>query len=77
MTRRSQRKLKQLCIAFGAGTLFASATCVRQVTDVVGTGLSVTGASGVLGADGSQAVTNLGVGLDLVADLMQLARLRG
>jgi len=76
VTRPSKRILKQICVALGAGALFASATCVQQVADVVGTGLSVTGASGVLGADGSRAASNLGTGLDLVADMMQLARLR-
>lgn len=78
MTRRAMRKLsKQFCVALGAGVVFGSATCVQQVADGVGTGLSLTGATGVLGTEGSRAATNLGTGLDLVADLLQLARLRG
>ncbi len=75
MNRRATRKIKQVCVALAAGLVFGSATCVQQVADAVGTGLSVTGATGVLGADGSRAAINLGSSLDLVADLMQLSRL--
>lgn len=77
MTRRKARVIKQFCVALGAGLVFSSLTCVQNVADFVGTGLSLTGSAGLLGTDASQAATKLGVSLDAVADLIQLTRVRG
>jgi hypothetical protein len=72
MTRRRIRFLKQVSVALGAGLLFGSLTCVRTVADTVGTGLSLGGATGVLGPN-SEAASVLGASLDLLADILHFA----
>jgi hypothetical protein len=76
MGRRSVRTITKVGAALAAGLLFASLTCVENVADFAGTGLTLTGATGLLGTNGSQAATDLGVGLDFAADVMQVAQLR-
>lgn len=68
MTRRRMRWIKQLTAAVAAGWVFGSLSCVQNVADTVGTGLSLTSTSGVLGA-GGQAANALDSELDLSADL--------
>jgi hypothetical protein len=75
MSRRTSRRIAQICVALGAGMLFSSVTCVENAADLVGTGLSITGATGILGPDGSRAASNVGTGLDTVADIIQLAKM--
>ncbi len=72
MSQRMLRGLKSVTVALGAGLLFGSLTCVQNVADVVGTGLSLTAASGVLGND-ADAAANLGAGLDFLADLIRFS----
>ncbi len=72
MKRKIVRRIKQTTLALGTGFLFGTLTCVQNVADTVGTGLSVTGATGILGGN-SQAAMNIGAGLDLLADLIRLA----
>ncbi|MBN2559396.1 MAG: hypothetical protein JXQ75_00495 [Phycisphaerae bacterium] len=76
MTRRRFRWIRSTTIALGAGFVFGSLTCVQNVADTVGTGLSITGATGILGGN-SQAASNLGAGLDFLADLLRFAPLGG
>jgi hypothetical protein len=75
MSRRTMRWIAQLSVALGAGMLFSSVTCVQNAADLLGTGLSITGATGALGPDISRAAENAGIRLDTVADLIQLAKL--
>ncbi|HVP10051.1 MAG TPA: hypothetical protein VMV94_02570 [Phycisphaerae bacterium] len=75
MSRRTMRRIAQISVALGAGMLFSSVTCVENAADLVGTGLSITGATGVLGPTGSQTASNVGTGLDAMADIMELARI--
>lgn len=70
MTRRQIRWIKKLTITLGAGVLFGSMTCVRTVADTVGTGLTVGGVSGLLGPN-SQTATDIGVALDVLADIIR------
>ena len=77
MSRRTMRRIAQLSVALGAGMLFSSVTCVQSAADLVGTGLSITGATGVLGPDISRAAENAGISLDTVADIIQLAKVAG
>lgn len=70
MTRRKLRLIKSTVASVGAGFVFGSLTCVQNVADTVGTGLTLTGASGVLGG-GSQAATAIGAGLDFLADMIR------
>jgi len=74
MSRRKLRWIKKIAVAVGAGTMLSTATCVRDFADTVGTGLSLTGATGVLGGN-SQAASNAGAGLDLVADFIRFGSL--
>ena len=76
MNQRKLRRITRVAAALGAGLVLGALSCVQQGTDLVGTGLSVTGATGILGAN-SQAASNIGAGLDLVADLMRIAPLGG
>jgi hypothetical protein len=75
MSRRTMRGIARIAVVLGAGFVFSSLTCVETTADLVGTGLSLTGATGVLGPDGSRAASNVGTGLDTVADIIQIARL--
>jgi len=70
MIRRKIRWIKQATLVLGTGLVFGSLTCVQNVADTVGTGLSVTGATGVLGGN-SQAASNIGTGLDFLADIIR------
>lgn len=72
MTRRKLRWIKKAAMTLGAGFVFGSMTCVQNVADTVGTGLSITGATGILGGN-SQTVSNIGAGLDFVADLIRFS----
>jgi len=69
MTRRKIRFLKQVSVVLAAGLLFGPLTCVRTVADTVGTGLTLTGVSGILGPNSTSAEA-LGAGLDLLADVL-------
>lgn len=73
MNKRMVRMAKRLGLWLSAGVLLSTVTCVRDLADVVGTGLSVGSLTGEFG-DGTQAVSSLGAGFDVVADLMRFAR---
>ncbi len=74
MNRRMVRTVKVVSLWLGAGALLSTATCVRDLTDLVGTGISLSTLTGAYG-EGSQAVSTIGAGFDLVSDLMRFARL--
>lgn len=73
MYPRRLRWMKQATLVLASGCVFGSLSCVQNLADSIGTGLSLTGLSGLLGAGGA-AVNNVGVGLDLLADLIRFAR---
>ena len=74
MTRRHFRSIKRLTAALAAGWVFGSLSCVTNVADTVGTGLSLTSATGVLG-DVGKAANAIGAGLDLFADIVRFSPL--
>ncbi|HKQ46751.1 MAG TPA: hypothetical protein VJZ71_01630 [Phycisphaerae bacterium] len=74
MTRRHLRSIKRLTAALAAGWVFGSLSCVSNVADSVGTGLSVTSATGVLGDLGNAANAKT-ADLDLFADTVHLTPL--
>ena len=76
MTRRKLRWIKQATVALGAGFVFGSLTCVQNAADTIGTGLSITGATGLLGGN-SQTVSTIGAGLDFLADLIRFSPIGG
>ncbi len=76
MIQRKLRRITRMAAALGAGLVFGALSCVQQGADIVGTGLSVTGATGILGGN-SQAASNLGAGLDFVADLIRFTPIGG
>lgn len=76
MNQRMFRCFKSVTVALGAGLLFGSLTCVQNVADVVGTGLSLTAATGALGAN-ADAISKVGVGLDFLADLLRFGPFGG
>lgn len=76
MTLISIRRVRKLALLFGAGMLFGGLSCVTTAADVAGTGLTVTGVTGVLG-DASQGATALGAGLSVFADLVKYTPLGG
>ncbi len=76
MNRRTLRWIKRTTVALGTGVVFGSLTCVQNTADAVGTGLSLTGATGILGA-GSPAISAIGAGLDFIADLIRFSPLGG
>ncbi len=76
VTRRKLRMIKQAAVALGAGLVFGTFTCVQNVADTVGTGLTITGTTGVLGGN-SRAATNIGAGLDFLADVIRFSPFGG
>jgi hypothetical protein len=70
------RHIQRLSMIMGAGLLFGGLSCVHGVADTVGTGLTLTAASGLLGP-ATQGVTAIGSGLDLLADLARFTRIGG
>ena len=63
MTRRHFRWIKRLTAALAAGWVFGSLSCVSNIADTVGTGLSPTSLTSVLG-DVEQTANATGAGLD-------------
>jgi hypothetical protein len=76
MTLISIRRLKKVALLLGAGVVFGGLSCVTTAADLAGTGLTVTGVTGVLG-DASQGATALGAGLSVFADLVKYTPLGG
>ncbi len=72
MTRRRIRWIKRLTAAVAAGWVFGSLSCVQNVADVAGTGLSLTSATGLLGP-ATQTASSIGAGLDLFSDIVRFA----
>ena len=64
--------MKKLMLVVSTGIAFSALGCVTAATDLFGTGLSLTGISGLLGPAGP-AATGIGTGLDVLADLLRLA----
>jgi hypothetical protein len=75
MTLKSVRLVKKGALLLAAGILFGGMSCVTAA-DLVGTGLVVTGATGILG-DATQGVTALGAGLDVFANLVRYTPIGG
>lgn len=69
MTRRTQMFLKKLSLTLTAGIVFGGLSCVTAA-DLLGTGLTLFGGS-------PPGLPNLGVGLDLIADLVKYTPLGG
>jgi hypothetical protein len=65
-----------LAFVLTAGFLFGGLSCVMRAADVVGTGMTIGAATGLLGP-ATQGTTGLGAGLDLIADLIQFTPLGG
>ncbi len=76
MTRRRLRWIKKVTVTLGAGVVFGSWTCVQNAADTIGTGLSLTGATGFLGGS-SPTVSAVGAGLDFIADVIRFTPLGG
>jgi hypothetical protein len=76
MTRQKLRWIKKVTVALGTGAVFGSWTCVQNAADTIGTGLSLTGATGVLGGN-SQTASTIGAGLDFLADFIRFIPLGG
>lgn len=72
MKRKRLIQAKKLVLVVSTGITFGAISCVTAASDLVGTGLSLTGISGLLGPVGP-AVTGVGTGLDALADLLRLA----
>jgi hypothetical protein len=70
MTRRRLRWIKRMSAAIVAGWVFGSLSCVQNVADTAGTGLSPTEATGVLGTVGPTANAT-GAGLDVLAEIVR------
>jgi len=70
MTLRNLMGLRRIALVLGAGVLFGGLSCVTTAADLVGTGLTLTAATGALG-NATQGVTAVGSGLDLFADLVK------
>lgn len=70
--RRIVRALRVAAVVLAAGYAFGPLGCVGTGADIVGTGLTLTGASGLLGP-GSQTAAAVGAGLDLFSDVVQFA----
>ena len=71
MNRKRLIRTKKLLLVVSVGVAFSALSCVTAATDVFGTGLSLTGISGLLGPAGP-AATGIGTGLDVLADLLRL-----
>lgn len=74
MTRRHFRSIKRLVAALAAGWVFGSLSCVSNLADTVGTGLTLTSATGVLG-DVGKADNAIGAGLEQFSDIVQFSPL--
>ncbi len=72
MSQKRLLRIKKLALVTTLGVAFNALSCVTAATDVFGTGLSLTGISGLLGPVGP-AATGLGTGLDVLADLLRFA----
>ncbi|MCB9853975.1 MAG: hypothetical protein H6819_12815 [Phycisphaerales bacterium] len=72
MNRKQLVRAKKLILVVSTGIAFSALSCVTAASDLFGTGLSLTGISGLLGPVGP-AATGLGTGLDALADLLRLA----
>lgn len=72
MSNRTARKLRGLVLVASTGVVCSALTCVMNAADAVGTGLSLTGVSGILGP-ASPAATSIGSGLDFIADVFRFA----
>ena len=71
MTRRIVRATKMATVVLGAGMLFGGVSCVADATQAVGTGITLTAASGVLGTS-AQPATAVGGTLNLISGLLRL-----
>lgn len=71
MTRRRLRWMKKCSIALGAGMVFGSLTCVQSAVETIGSGLTFSGTTGVLGLGGPAAIA-AGEGLEFLVDLARL-----
>ncbi len=71
MTRWKLRWLKTTAVALAAGALFGSLTCVQSAADTIGSGLTFTGTTGVLGLGGPAAIA-AGSGIDFLVNLGRL-----
>lgn len=72
MTRKRLIRTKKFLLVATTGVAFSALSCVTAATDVFGTGLSLSGISGLFGPV-SPAATGIGTGLDALADLLRFA----
>jgi hypothetical protein len=79
VTRRCFQLVKGMTLVLAAGMVFGGLSCVMTAADVVGTGMTLGAATGVLGpvTQGVTAVTAVGAGFDLLADLVKYTPLGG
>jgi hypothetical protein len=76
MTRRKLLWIKRIALCLGSGVIFGGLSCVTTAADLVGTGLSLTAATGLLGG-ATQGATAVGSGLDWFADLVKFTPIGG
>lgn len=72
MKRKPLIRAKKLMLVVSTGIAFSALSCVTAATDIFGTGLSLSGVSGLFGP-ASPAATGIGTGLDALADLLRFA----
>ena len=71
MTCRTLRRIRLAMVALTTGTVFASLTCVQTAAETLGSGLTFSGTSGVLGLGGPVAIA-AGSGIEFLVDLARL-----
>jgi hypothetical protein len=72
MKNKRLTRIKKIALVVTTGMTFSAMSCVTLASDIFGTGLSLTGISGLLGPVGP-AATGIGTGLDVLADLLRIA----
>lgn len=73
MMCRKLRMLKIAVLTIGCGVLFDSMGCVTRATEVVGSGLTFGGITGLLGP-ASLSALQVGAGIDFFSNLIRFAR---